>query len=183
MPYQQVEMSPSSSWSVPVRVEDIPETGRRFDLEANEATRTALARVAAVNRIPRLEAHFDVVRHGRDGLRVGGTISATVAQTCVVTLEPIESEVAESVDLTFMPGAHSASDGATEQVGVSPAREPPETLVDGTIDLGAIATEFLLLGIDPYPRKAGAVFAAPLADDPAAHPFAALAALKTGKQD
>ena len=177
-------MNPAGTWSLPVRVEDIPETGRRFDLVANEAIRMALARVAAVNQIPRLEAHFDVARHGREGLRVAGTISATVAQTCVVTLEPIETEVAENVDLTFMPGPDSASHGATEQIAVSPARETPEALVDGAVDLGAIATEFLLLGIDPYPRKAGAVFAAPpVVDDPAAHPFAALAALKTSKQD
>jgi uncharacterized metal-binding protein YceD (DUF177 family) len=177
-------VNPAGTWSVPVRVEDIPETGRRFDLVANEATRMALARVAAVNQIPRLEVHLDVARHGREGLRVAGTISATVTQTCVVTLEPIENEVAESVDLTFMPGPDSARDGATEQIAASPAREPPEALIDGTVDLGAIATEFLLLGIDPYPRKTGAVFAAPpVADDPAAHPFAALAALKTSKQD
>ena len=48
------------------------------------------------------------------------------------------------------------------------------------VDLGAVATEFLLLGIDPYPRKPGAVFDAPPAGDPASHPFAALAALKKG---
>ena len=35
------------------------------------------------------------------------------------------------------------------------------------VDLGAVATEFLLLGIDPYPRKPGAVFEAPPAGDPA----------------
>ena len=51
---------------------------------------------------------------------------------------------------------------------------------DGVVDLGAVATEFLLLGIDPYPRKPGAVFDAPPAGDAAGHPFAALAALKKG---
>ena len=56
--------------------------------------------------------------------------------------------------------------------------EPPEMLVDGKIDLGAIATEFLLLGIDPYPRKAGVEFAPIKADDAEARPFAALEALK-----
>ena len=50
-----------------------------------------------------------------------------------------------------------------------------------TIDLGAIATEFLILAIDPYPRKPGAVFQSPSAGEPAAHPFAALAALKKGQ--
>ena len=54
------------------------------------------------------------------------------------------------------------------------ADDAPEPLVDGTVDLGAIATEFLILGIDPYPRKPGAVFEAPPAGDGSAHPFAAL---------
>jgi hypothetical protein len=41
-----------------------------------------------------------------------------------------------------------------------------------------LATEFLILGIDPYPRKPGAEFAAPKAEDNREHPFAALEALK-----
>ena len=53
-----------------------------------------------------------------------------------------------------------------------------EPLVGGTVDLGAIATEYFLLGIDPYPRKPGAVFEPPSAGDAATKPFAALAALK-----
>ena len=58
----------------------------------------------------------------------------------------------------------------------------PEPLLDGRIDLGAIATEFLVLGIDPHPRKQGAVFEPPaIEDDRAEHPFAALAALKKGE--
>jgi hypothetical protein len=67
-----------------------------------------------------------------------------------------------------------------ELVAVDPGgEEPPESVMNGTIDLGALATEFLILGIDPYPRKEGVAFEAPVAgDDSAAHPFAALAALK-----
>ena len=48
------------------------------------------------------------------------------------------------------------------------------------VDLGVVATEFLSLGIDPYPRKAGVEFAAPAVEDDTPHPFAALAALKKG---
>ena len=55
---------------------------------------------------------------------------------------------------------------------------PPEALAGGTVDLGAIAAEFLILGIDPYPRKAGAVFSSPPGAEASAHPFDALAALK-----
>ena len=38
------------------------------------------------------------------------------------------------------------------------AEEPPDAIVDGKIDLGALAAEFLALGLDPYPRKPGASF-------------------------
>jgi hypothetical protein len=59
-----------------------------------------------------------------------------------------------------------------------PVEDAPEPLVGGQIDLGAIATEFLILAIDPYPRKPDAVFQPPPGGDDSAHPFAALAALK-----
>jgi len=61
------------------------------------------------------------------------------------------------------------------------AVEPPETLVDGVVDLGVVATEFLMLAIDPYPRKPGAVFEPPQNPDAGSHPFAALAALRSGR--
>jgi hypothetical protein len=51
-------------------------------------------------------------------------------------------------------------------------------LNNGTVDLALLTVEFLILGIDPYPRKPGATFQAPEAGQPGPHPFAALAALK-----
>jgi uncharacterized metal-binding protein YceD (DUF177 family) len=162
------------AWSVPVAAADIPETGRRLDLVADEAIRQAIVKAAGLAALPRLEAQFDLTRHGADGLQVAGRVAATVVQHCVVTLEPLESEVEETVDLVFVPQpeAEAASLQSTDA-------EPPEPLRDGAVDLGAIATEFLLLGIDPYPRKPGATFDAPVVeDDPSSHPFAALAALK-----
>ena len=57
----------------------------------------------------------------------------------------------------------------------------PEPLIGGVVDLGALATEFLILGLDPYPRKAGAVFQPPAQAQPDESPFAALAKLKKGQ--
>ena len=56
-----------------------------------------------------------------------------------------------------------------------------EPLIGGSIDLGALATEFLILGLDPYPRKPGATFQPPADAKPEESPFAALAALKKGR--
>jgi hypothetical protein len=177
-----IEMSASGpAWHVPVRVEEIPVTGQHFALAADSAARGRLARTAGLLELPRLEATFAVTRRGRHGVHVAGTVSATVRQTCVVTLDPVESEIEEAVDLTFLQksgrGSANAQLPADEEVPLG-VEDPPEPLVDGTVDLGAIATEFLILGIDPYPRKAGALFAVPASEEDRGHPFDALAALK-----
>ena len=168
------------SWSVPVRLDEVPETGLHLDLAADAGARAAVAAAAGVNDVPQLTAGFDVARHGRDGLRVVGTVSARVSQTCVVTLEPVENEIEEQIDLVFAPASGLASIANEVNLGAE-AVEPPEALIDGVIDLGAIATEFLMLGIDPYPRKPGAVFEPPQSVDAGSHPFAALAALRSGR--
>jgi hypothetical protein len=146
---------------------------------ADGAARDAIAKATGLAALPRLEAGFDLTRQGSDGLRAVGRVSATVVQNCVVTLEPIESEIDEAVDLVFLPDVAPQTDAVDLQA--LEAGEPPEAIRDGVIDLGAVATEFLLLGLDPYPRKPGAVFEAPPAGDPTSHPFAALAALKKGE--
>src|ERR1043166_9076775 len=130
------------SWSMPVAVEDIPEAGLHLTLEAPEDARDALAHEAGLRTLPKLTAAFDLERRGA-GVRVNGHASARGGQTCVVTLEPMESSVEETVDLVFAPPA--AAEGRKSK------GEPPEPLVDGKIDLGAVAAEFLMLGLDPYP--------------------------------
>jgi uncharacterized metal-binding protein YceD (DUF177 family) len=162
-------------WHMPVAVEDIPETGAQFDLVADADTRAAVARIAGLRDLPRFVANFAVTRHGGGGLKVAGSVAATVEQTCVVTLEPLASEVAETVDLVFTPRPAAAADEAGAPQETDDETEP---LVDGIVDLGALATEFLILGLDPYPRKPGAVFAPPQEEAPNESPFASLAALK-----
>lgn len=170
-------------WSQKVSVEEVPEAGLHVDLDADGATRGALAEAAGLRDLPRLQASLDVSRHGRGGLRVDGEMSATVGQTCVVSLEPMESEINERIDLVFTPGAGSAlTEGSGEASMQFGEAEPPEPLIGGEIDLGAIVTEFLMLGIDPYPRKEGVEFEAPQHEEPSEHPFAVLAALKKGKR-
>ena len=177
---QPASRKPSSTpaWTAPIVVATVPDAGRRLDLVADGAARDAIAKAAGLAALPRLEAGFDLTRQGSDGLRVVGRVLATVVQNCVVTLEPIESQIDEAVDLVFLPDLAPAADAVDLQAFDS--NEPPEAIRDGVIDLGAVATEFLLLGLDPYPRKPGAVFDAPPSGDPKSHPFAALAALKKG---
>ena len=165
---------PAQPWHVPVRLEDVPETGLHLDLVADAQVRAGLAALAGVRDMPRLEAAIDLAHHG-NGLRATGRVFATVGQTCVVTLEAMENLVDEPIDVIFAPSP--AGDSADEHEAPD-TDEPPEILVDGTADLGAIAAEFLLLGIDRYPRKPGAEFAPLVESSPGASPFAVLSKLK-----
>jgi Large ribosomal RNA subunit accumulation protein YceD len=95
-------------------------------------------------------------------VRVRGEVYAEVTQTCVVTLEPIEAIVREAVDVRFAEPAQEHRRGNLDAPGVAElidldSDDPPDAIENGRIDLGALAAEFLALGLDPYPRKPGAV--------------------------
>jgi uncharacterized metal-binding protein YceD (DUF177 family) len=175
---------PAPPWSVPVRLSDIAETGRRVTVEADAATRAALAGALGVDSVQRASATFDLSAWGRDGVHVAGRVSATVGQSCVVTLEPVVNEISEDVDVDFAPEPAAVARPKSEEEAPS-SIEGPDPLVGDSIDVGALATEYLILGVDPHPRKPGIAFDAPKlaekAEDAAeGSPFAALAALKKG---
>ncbi len=171
---------PGSVWSNPISIDDVPERGLHVDLVADEATRAEIARITGLRDLPRLTASFDIVREGADALRIAGEVSATVGQNCVVTLEPIENEVSEGIDLLFTSRARGSIGDSEGKITLDfDDPDSTEPMPEGVVDLGAVATEFLLLGIDPYPRKEGAEFEPPKTpEDPSKHPFAALEALK-----
>jgi len=181
------DRSAPAPWHVPVAREDVAETGQHFDLMADREIRAAVASLVGLRDLPRLEARFHVTRAGDGGLHVCGHVSATVGQNCVVTLEPLTNEVEEDVDLVFAPPPPEperveADEADSEDAAPRRTRNwnEPEPLLGGVVDLGALATEFLILGLDPYPRKPGAVFEAPQDVKPEAGPFAALAKLAKG---
>jgi len=166
-------------WSATIRLDEIGDSGRHVELEASEAVRAALAKPAGVDAVERLVARFDLIKRGRDRLHVSGDVSGMVRQTCVVTLDPVENEINEAIKVDFAPPREGAESTADIEVDAAASVEEVEPLIGNAVDLGLLATEFFILGIDPYPRKAGAAFDAPrTAADPADHPFAQLAALQ-----
>ncbi|WP_244548967.1 YceD family protein [Bradyrhizobium canariense] len=169
-------------WRLPIAVAQIPDTGLHRDLEADQAARVAMAEAAGLREILSASASFDVTPERGGRFRVAGHVRARIGQTCVVTLDPIENEIDEPIDLTFAPPEQIPQladliDDAAESEDEIP--DPPEPIENGMIDLGRLATDVLFLAIDPYPRKMDAVFEpVVVAADPEDHPFAALKALQ-----
>ena len=169
-------------WSVPVTVAQIPDTGLHRDIEAGPATREAMAMVGGLREILAAHASLDVTPKGGGRVHVTGHVMARIGQTCVVTLDPIENDINEPIDLIFAPSEQIPDLADLVDVSAESDAEipdPPEPIENGVIDLGRLATDALLLGIDPYPRKPDAVFEPPVVEaDPEDHPFAALKALR-----
>ncbi|WP_372422151.1 YceD family protein [Salinarimonas chemoclinalis] len=158
-----------------VPVDRLPARGEVVRVEASEDERTALARDFGLPGIASLVGEFRV---SGDARRAGvtGVVRGRVTRTCVVTLEPFEAQITEEVDVDFAP----ASEPASEEEAALRAIDPPDEIVDGRIDLGALTAEFLALGLDPYPRKPDAAFE-PVIEDADVSPFAGLKSMKGPK--
>lgn len=167
-----------------VNVTDIPEAGLDLSISADPEALHALAAADGLENIARLDAEFHLTRKAVDRVNVSGEVRAKITQICVVSLEPFESELVEPIDVDFAPPEVAAAIAAREAAhGEGSAHElgeePPDPIIDGQIDLGALAAEFLALGLDPYPRKPGVIFEAPSQEEGKAEtPFSALRKLK-----
>jgi hypothetical protein len=169
----------------PFLVDDIREDGKSvIEVEANEVERAALAEAYHLVSLTALKAQLTLAKRG-PVIRITGVLKAQLTQTCVVTMEPFESDVEDQIEIEFAPPdyvteawerlAQLEASGSTEDLP-----EPPDQIMDGKIDLGAVTSEALALALDPYPKKPGAEFEGPAdaAPTPEESPFAVLARLK-----
>lgn len=157
----------ASPLSRPIKVDDVPEGGVEIAIEADVDERAAIAKSAGLIAVDSLEAHLEVSKQSETKFRVAGALRARITQTCVVSLESFESEIRADVDSDF---AREDSKDRPRRVVTARRAEPeppasfaaeldaPDPIVDGRIDLGALVVEFLVLNLDPYPRKPGVIF-------------------------
>ncbi len=167
-----------------VDIRTIPNAGIQVVLAADEDQRRALAEAHGLQRVLSFDADLLLKAWRRDGVRLTGTVEAVVVQQCVVTLEPIETKVAETIELLMVAEENNRSFGpesATEIVVNADGPDEPDTFSGGNLDVGAIAEEFFALALDPYPRSEGVEFeTGPSGEtiEETPSPFAKLASLK-----
>ena len=153
-------------------------------IEADEAERAALADFLGLPAIASLTATFVVAPLSRGRVEATGEVVARLTQTCVVTLADFETIVREPVEAIFSPPPDTRPEKikgkVVADVSLTDPDDESDLIVDGRIDLGVLAAEYLSLGLDPWPRKPDAAFEEPAggAESVEPSPFAALAKLR-----
>lgn len=168
----------------PVDVATLSESGGlSFDLKPEASDRELVARYLGLSDLPELSFRGAVAPQGA-GWALEGRLSARMVQSCVVTLEPVETPVAVDVERVWLPDVLSPQ-GAEIELREHDDQAPEP--LGREIDLAMPMLEALALEIDPFPRADGAehgtqVYAPPGSEpltEEAAKPFAGLAALRT----
>jgi len=154
-------------FSRPVPIARIGPNGLDVTVEATAGERSAVARRLDLPAIPLLSCHFRLMPADGATIAAEAWLTASVTQTCVVSLDEFTATLAEHFTLRFVPAG-------TETDDIDPEAEDEVPIRHGTIDLGEAATEQLALGLDPWPRKPGATLPDSEADAPPG-PFATLA--------
>lgn len=168
----------------PVRVDAIKQRGTVISVQAEAGECAGIAHMLDLPSVESLEARYVLTRSG-ERVRLEGEIKAELHQLCVVTLEPFPVSLVAPLKLDFAPEEPEAprrkagdDEGEIDIEVRLNEEDPPEPIMDGAIDLGAVTLEFLALALDPYPRKPGAAFTEPAPEEPPESPFAALARLR-----
>ncbi len=172
-------MTQLSNWSHVTT--EIPDRGLARERAASEAEREDIARALKLISLDKLVANYRITSISGGAWRLAGRITADVAQSCIVSLDPVPAHLEESFDVEFWQDARADESGGDLSVLQGPDIEP----LDGNdIPTGRIVFETLAAALDPYPRKENASFdwtEPVVSNEKKTSPFAVLARLK-GKE-
>jgi uncharacterized metal-binding protein YceD (DUF177 family) len=162
-------MTPELSRPFPIeRVGD----GVGFHVTPTEAERAAVAQRMGLVSLPAFTCSFELRRAEAGNIVASGQLRAHVVQTCVVSLEAFEADIAEDFLVRFVPEG-------TESDELDLDAEDEIPYAGHVIDLGEAASEQLALALDPFPRKPGVSLPAEAEAAPDGA-FAALQRLRDG---
>jgi len=177
-----------------IEVDTIPAHTQHCHIELNASEKRTLAGALEVVQVQSLIADIDLKYLGNGRVSAKGNLIANILQSCVVTLEPIECKIEETIDLQYWPEVSSDAkkniDGDGESIIDPLGEDEPEYYTGSEINLARLVFESLSSAINPYPKKPGAsldwIENSPgeyAGDATADNPFAALNKLRTDNKE
>ena len=174
-------------FSYPVKVGNVANNPLNFELSADEKECRDLAQVWNVEDVLALSAKVRITKWKRDGIRVTGHFNGHLVQNCVVSLEPVETQIEDEFVAFFVPETSrlAKKDTTTDNEIIIDieADDAPDIYSGNSIDLGEIVAEYAAMAIDPYPKREGAMIEQKFTEpadikDDTPSPFAALSSIK-----
>lgn len=166
--------SDSSPWSHVVTWQSVRSGDIPLILIGDAAVRARVAQFLALESVELLRADLTMCAW-MDGMALRGRLEGRVTRLCGITLEPFEELIDTPLTFRVVPQSspHAIKQEGGEVMIDLEADDPPDTVEGDVVDIGGYVVEALALALDPFPRKAGAVFEAPV-ESPPLSPFAAL---------
>ncbi|MGL1920314.1 MAG: DUF177 domain-containing protein [Hyphomicrobiales bacterium] len=135
-------------------VDDLPKVGFDLKIKATDEECALMAEALNIDKVASFRATLLISQWRRGGAHIVGEFETSITQSCVVSLEPFDSEVKETIDQKFfsslkLPELNDKNEGEM----IDNDMDPPDALEDGKLDVFDYLVETLLLHLDPYPRK------------------------------
>lgn len=163
---------------------DLGRAGAEIAIALTDAERKRLAEWAGIDEVEAFQGIVTLKKNSATRFVYAARFSAAIRQSCVVTLEPVRSEIEGEVtrDLYISSAVRHALPKDAGAPLPSIDDEVTEEIEGPNYDLAVPLLEEVSLAIDPYPRAPGVAFEPPddMKEKPES-PFAALKALKTPK--
>lgn len=137
-------------------IQTLAKSGKELKSVANDTELQTLAGQLDVASVQSCEVDWTIKPWRKSDVRVIGTLKASLTQTCSVSLEPLEAQILEEIDVRLTKDERliEGADAEQKEIDIDPeGRDPPELFDGRRVQLGEIAFEHLALGLDPYPRS------------------------------
>ncbi len=157
-----------AEWSYLVSVEDLENGPKTYRFDADEQECADLARRFGIVSVESASASITLQAIGGGTIQAIGTVVADLTQGCVVSLAPVAARVEEEFEgwfgdqnkaVSFVKAKHEreAKKGHTEAEVLEESIDP-EPVIGGKVDIGELATQYLSLGLNPYPHAQGVAY-------------------------
>lgn len=153
-------------WSHWVDVRDTSDFPKTLEIAPDDAARARLVTRLNILALDDCQVRVKLSTSAGHMIHVEGEIEAQLRQNCVVTMEPVNSQLQESFEAWYADPEQVVSLAKARhdlkikkgygEMPVLDEKDDPEEVVDGRIDLGELVAQYLSLFIDPYPHAQGA---------------------------
>ena len=141
-------MNKISEMSRIVELRELTTKPKKIEWQATKQECEALAKRLNILSVDDLNASLIVQK--KDLIEVSGNFIAHVRQACVVSGETVKQKVEDSFEEFFCQASRHEN-----PIDIDMDAPDVEVVENGRIDVGELVVEYLILGLDPFPRKEG----------------------------